>query len=49
LLKTHRLGKNFVKSCVVKWVIYLYLTCRYEYEYVLWCKTAFNIFLRHRD
>jgi hypothetical protein len=23
LLKTHRLGKNFVKSCVVKWVIYI--------------------------
>jgi hypothetical protein len=24
LLKTHRLGENFVKSCVVEWVIYIW-------------------------
>jgi hypothetical protein len=28
---------------------HLYLTCCYGYEYVLWCKTAFNILLRHKD
>jgi hypothetical protein len=28
---------------------HLYSTCCYGYEYVLWCKTAFNILLRHKD
>jgi hypothetical protein len=28
---------------------HLHLTCRYGYEFVLWCKKAFNILLRHED
>jgi hypothetical protein len=31
------------------WMSHLYLTCRYGYEYVLWCKMDFNILLRHED
>jgi hypothetical protein len=39
------------KFCQIlcSWMSHLYLTCCYGYEYVLWCKTAFNILLRHED